>query len=81
MDSLETAVIEGRLVRVVYWYDNEWGFSNRMVDRRPRWGNSAMAKCSSDVMSKSKGVTRRTVLKRHSTTAEAAQDERERGRG
>jgi len=32
IDSLETAVIEGRLVRVVSWYDNEWGFSNRMAD-------------------------------------------------
>ena len=32
IDSLETAVLEGKLVRVVSWYDNEWGFSNRMVD-------------------------------------------------
>jgi glyceraldehyde 3-phosphate dehydrogenase len=32
VDSLETAVIEGKLVRVVSWYDNEWGFSNRMID-------------------------------------------------
>ena len=32
VDSLETAVIDGKLVRVVAWYDNEWGFSNRMVD-------------------------------------------------
>ena len=32
VDSLETAVIEGKLVRVVSWYDNEGGFSNRMVD-------------------------------------------------
>jgi len=32
VDSLETAVLEGKLVRVVSWYDNEWGFSNSMVD-------------------------------------------------
>ena len=32
VDGLETAVLEGKLVRVVSWYDNEWGFSNRMVD-------------------------------------------------
>ena len=32
IDSLETIVLEGKLVRVVSWYDNEWGFSNRMVD-------------------------------------------------
>ena len=32
IDSLETAVLDGTLVRVVSWYDNEWGFSNRMVD-------------------------------------------------
>src|ERR1700756_3035721 len=28
----QTKVIEGTLVRVMSWYDNEWGFSNRMVD-------------------------------------------------
>jgi len=32
IDSLETTVIEGKLVRVLSWYDNEWGFSNRMLD-------------------------------------------------
>ena len=32
VDSLETSVMEGKLARVVSWYDNEWGFSNRMCD-------------------------------------------------
>jgi glyceraldehyde 3-phosphate dehydrogenase len=32
MDLPETQVIEGEFVRVMSWYDNEWGFSNRMVD-------------------------------------------------
>jgi len=32
IDGLETAVLEGKLARVVSWYDNEWGFSNRMID-------------------------------------------------
>ena len=32
VDSLETTVLEGKLVRVLSWYDNEWGFSNRMID-------------------------------------------------
>lgn len=31
-DLKQTQVIEGKLVRVVSWYDNEWGFSNRMLD-------------------------------------------------
>jgi glyceraldehyde 3-phosphate dehydrogenase len=32
IDGLETTVLEGKLVRVLSWYDNEWGFSNRMLD-------------------------------------------------
>jgi len=31
-DALTTKVINGDLVKVLAWYDNEWGFSNRMVD-------------------------------------------------
>jgi glyceraldehyde 3-phosphate dehydrogenase len=38
VDSLETAVLEGKLVRVLSWYDNEWGFSNRMVDTASAMG-------------------------------------------
>ena len=31
-DLTQTQVIEGKFVRVLSWYDNEWGFSNRMSD-------------------------------------------------
>jgi glyceraldehyde 3-phosphate dehydrogenase len=31
-DSLLTKVVDGRHVKVFGWYDNEWGFSNRLVD-------------------------------------------------
>ncbi|MDP1909077.1 MAG: erythrose-4-phosphate dehydrogenase, partial [Hyphomicrobium sp.] len=31
-DSTQTQIVDGRLVRVMSWYDNEWGFSNRMLD-------------------------------------------------
>src|SRR4051794_21972845 len=32
VDGGLTAVMEGTLVKVVSWYDNEWGYSNRCVD-------------------------------------------------
>ena len=31
-DATQTSVVDGGLVRVMAWYDNEWGFSNRMSD-------------------------------------------------
>jgi glyceraldehyde 3-phosphate dehydrogenase len=31
-DSGQTTVIDGRLVKVIAWYDNEWGYSNRCVE-------------------------------------------------
>jgi glyceraldehyde 3-phosphate dehydrogenase len=31
-DSLSTMVMDGNMVKVFTWYDNEWGFSNRVVD-------------------------------------------------
>ena len=32
VDSLSTMVVDGNLAKVVSWYDNEWGYSNRVVD-------------------------------------------------
>jgi glyceraldehyde 3-phosphate dehydrogenase len=37
-DSTQTAVVDGQLARVMGWYDNEWGFSNRMVDTAALFG-------------------------------------------
>ena len=36
-DASLTRVIEGKTVKVVAWYDNEWGFSNRMLDTAAAW--------------------------------------------
>jgi glyceraldehyde 3-phosphate dehydrogenase len=32
VDSLCTTVMEGNMIKVISWYDNEWGYSNRVVD-------------------------------------------------
>ena len=34
----QTTVIDGKLVRILTWYDNEWGFSNRMADTAVHMG-------------------------------------------
>ena len=31
-DATQTQVMDGNFVRILSWYDNEWGFSNRMSD-------------------------------------------------
>jgi glyceraldehyde 3-phosphate dehydrogenase len=36
-DATLTKVIDGSLVKVCAWYDNEWGFSNRMIDTTVAW--------------------------------------------
>jgi glyceraldehyde 3-phosphate dehydrogenase len=32
VDGLSTLVIGGKHVKILAWYDNEWGFSNRLID-------------------------------------------------
>jgi glyceraldehyde 3-phosphate dehydrogenase len=39
-ESSLTRVIEGRLVKVCAWYDNEWGFSCRMLDTTAAFMNA-----------------------------------------
>jgi glyceraldehyde 3-phosphate dehydrogenase len=40
-DATLTKVIDGTLVKVCAWYDNEWGFSNRMIDTTLAWSRAA----------------------------------------
>jgi glyceraldehyde 3-phosphate dehydrogenase len=40
-DATMTKVIAGTLVKVCAWYDNEWGFSNRMIDTTLAWSRAA----------------------------------------
>ncbi len=40
-DATLTKVLEGTLVKVCAWYDNEWGFSNRMLDAMVAWSKAA----------------------------------------
>jgi glyceraldehyde 3-phosphate dehydrogenase len=39
-DATLTKVIQGTLVKVCAWYDNEWGFSNRMLDTTLAWSKA-----------------------------------------
>ncbi len=38
-DATQTAVVDGQLARIAGWYDNEWGFSNRMLDTAALFGS------------------------------------------
>src|SRR5580658_4132127 len=40
-DATLTKVIDGTLVKVCAWYDNEWGFSNRMIDTTVAWSKAS----------------------------------------
>ncbi len=39
-DATLTKVVDGTLVKVCAWYDNEWGFSNRMIDATLAWSKA-----------------------------------------
>ena len=40
-DATLTKVVDGALVKVCAWYDNEWGFSNRMIDTTLAWSKAS----------------------------------------
>ena len=40
-DATLTKVIQGTMVKVCAWYDNEWGFSNRMLDTTLAWSRAS----------------------------------------
>ena len=41
VDSLSTKVLDGRIVKLMLWYDNEFGYSNRMLDLAAYMGGKA----------------------------------------
>jgi glyceraldehyde 3-phosphate dehydrogenase len=55
----QTKVIDGNLVRVLSWYDNEWGFSNRMADTAVAFGKEAGRAALARVLGKPGRLCRR----------------------
>ena len=45
-DATLTKIIDGTLVKVFAWYDNEWGFSNRMIDTTLAWSKASGKSCA-----------------------------------
>lgn len=41
IDALSTRVLDGRLAKVFAWYDNEWGYANRLADLAQRFAQAA----------------------------------------
>ncbi|WCN11111.1 type I glyceraldehyde-3-phosphate dehydrogenase [Marinomonas mediterranea] len=38
IDGTQTKVVDGRMVKLLCWFDNEWGYANRMLDVASHWG-------------------------------------------
>ena len=41
MDGLSTKVLDGKMVKLMLWYDNEFGYSNRMLELAAYMGGKA----------------------------------------
>ncbi|MFT2111806.1 type I glyceraldehyde-3-phosphate dehydrogenase [Marinomonas sp. 2405UD68-3] len=39
VDGTQTQVVDGRLIKLLCWFDNEWGYANRMLDVASYWGH------------------------------------------
>ncbi|REG81040.1 type I glyceraldehyde-3-phosphate dehydrogenase [Marinomonas pollencensis] len=39
IDGTQTHVIDGRMVKLLCWFDNEWGYANRMLDVAKHWAD------------------------------------------
>ncbi|MFZ8404086.1 type I glyceraldehyde-3-phosphate dehydrogenase, partial [Staphylococcus aureus] len=44
IDAQSTMVMDGNKVKVIAWYDNEWGYSNRVVDVAEQLGELLKSK-------------------------------------
>lgn len=40
VDATQTKVVEGRLIKLLCWFDNEWGYANRMLDVAGYWSRA-----------------------------------------
>ena len=58
----QTKVMDGTLVRVMSWYDNEWGFSNRMADTAVAMGEADLTRSDAVTSSQWIGIAIGVVL-------------------
>jgi glyceraldehyde 3-phosphate dehydrogenase len=59
VDALSTRVTDGRLVKVMAWYDNEWGYANRLVELAALVASAATATASSAAPASATAETRK----------------------